>query len=202
MNFSRNLTSTPKYFSNKNVTRSSRLASVCAPFCCAIICVTALFHPSFIKAESLIPINITGATLVACGEIETNPSVATQEEKQTVHGYVFVMGAEETPHFKPGCPHITAKIGTQFGIQLQVNGSPELAIANVVTRVTHPPITNPETQKSSTVDQWDSPMNIGYARYAGWQFEDPWELVPGKWVIEILRGSKVLLRQEFEVATE
>ncbi len=155
-----------------------------------------------VTAELRVPIEVSGATLVACGEIDPTPSVGAQEEEKTVHGYVFVMDAHETPRFKPECEKVTAKIGTQFGIQVQINGAPELQVAPVVTRVTHPPITNPETGKTSTVDQWDSPMNIGYARFAGWHFEDEWELVPGEWRIEILYQNKVLVKQDFKVSAE
>ena len=156
------------------------------------------------NAETIQKVKVTNIDIVNCGEIENSPSIAFQEEKETIHGHLFVMDSLETPSFKPGCPKIVAKIGTQFGIQVQVNGSPDSAIANLRTRVTHPLMRNPKTEEEGTQDEWDSPMNIGYARYAGWQFEEDWELLPGAWKIEILHKDKVLASQEFtvEIAAE
>lgn len=147
--------------------------------------------------------SVTGATLIACGEIDAEPSVAQQDEPQTVMGHVNVMDSYETPRFKPGCPRIQASLGTRFGVSVQINGSPYLEVVpDISTRVTHPPMTNPATREVSIQSEWMSPMNIGYARYAGWQFEEPWELVPGVWKIEILRGKELLVAKEFTVETK
>lgn len=151
------------------------------------------------QAESKDDVIVSGATIVNCGEIEAAPSVAAQEEQQTKHGYVFVMDELETPKFKPGCPEVRAEIGNRFGIQVQVNGSPDSAVADIMTRWTHPIIRNPDTGREGSVDEWKSPMSIGYARYAGWQFDEPWELIPGKWKVEIIYRDKVLASKEFEV---
>ncbi len=42
-------------------------------------------------------------------------------------------------------------------------------------------------------------MNAGIPRYAGWSFDNPWELVSGRWVIELLDHHGPILRQEFTV---
>ncbi len=139
--------------------------------------------------------------IIKCGEIEAAPSIAQQDEPQTVGGHVNVMDALETPNFKPGCPLVKAKIGTRFGIQVQVQGDLDgLVVRDLTTRVTHPALTNPSTGITSTMDEWASPMNIGYARFAGWQFEEQWELAPGTWKIEIRHRGKTLAFKEFELA--
>jgi len=71
------------------------------------------------------------------------------------------------------------------------------------TRVTHPEIRDPETSKAATVDQWESPMDAGITRYAGWSFDKPWELVPGRWRFEILdNDNKILAAQDFVVTVK
>jgi hypothetical protein len=138
--------------------------------------------------------------LINCGEIEPKQSIAQQDEPQTISGHVNVMDALETPKFKPGCPLVRAKIGTRFGIQVQVQGDLDgFVVRDLTTRVTHPSITNPSTGKTGIVDEWASPMNIGYARYAGWTFDESWELAPGAWKIEILHKGVVLVSKEFTV---
>jgi hypothetical protein len=140
--------------------------------------------------------------LVNCGEIDAAPSIGQQDEPQTVNGHVNVMDALENPKFKPGCPDVLAKIGTRFGIQVLVHGEKKgHVLHDLTTRVTHPPITNPATKKTSTTDEWQSPMNIEIPRFAGWQFEDTWELIPGKWKIEIMHKGESLVSKEFTVET-
>jgi hypothetical protein len=58
---------------------------------------------------------------------------------------------------------------------------------------------NPETGVTQTVDEWNSPMNVGIPRYAGWSFDNPWELVGGRWVIELFENARPIMRQEFIV---
>ena len=161
--------------------------------------VVALLSPFYApRAEQRLSID-----LVNCGEIDAAPSIGKQDEPQTVHGHVNVMDELEDPKFKPGCPEVLAKIGTRFGIQVLVHGKIRGDIVNeLTTRVTHPPITNPVTEKTSTTDEWQSPMNIGIPRFAGWVFEESWEMVPGKWKIEILSKGTSLVSKEFNVETE
>jgi|GEM_PF-6025628 len=150
-----------------------------------------------------LPISVNGAELVAWGEIEADPSIAQQDEPQTVMGHVNVMHEFETPRFKQGESVIRAMKGTRFGLSVQMVGSPDGAVVHgVSTRVTHPAMTNPSTGKTSKQSEWESPMNIGYARFAGWQFEEPWELAGGDWKIEILYKGKVLVSKGFKIQVE
>ena len=141
------------------------------------------------------------AEIVNCGEIQGVVSEGTTAAPKTELGYVHAMPPLGTPTFKPGCPNIEAKLKTRFGIQVVAKG-PD-SIVPLVTRVTHPPIRNPKSGQTATVDQWDSPMNAGLARYTGWSFDEPWELVPGRWRFEILDGeNKVLAAKDFTVTVK
>jgi hypothetical protein len=142
---------------------------------------------------------VTDVKILNCGEIEGTPSGRTTAAPQTALGYVNVMPELDAPRFKPGCPKIEAAIGTRFGIQVVAKGPAVLEIVPLVTRVTHPEIRNPQ-QQPSTVEQWSSPLNSGIPRYAGWQFDQPWELVAGRWRIEILDSENtVVAAQDFDV---
>jgi hypothetical protein len=103
------------------------------------------------------------------------------------------------PTFVSEGPVVSAKLGTSFGIQVVIEGAPKMAVVALRTRVTHPPLTNPHTESTQTVDEWASPMNAGIPRYVGWSFDNPWELVGGAWVFELLDGERVILRQEFSL---
>ncbi len=143
------------------------------------------------------------AEIVNCGEIQGAPSVGTIAAPQTAVGHVRAMPALATPTFKPGCPNIEAAVGTRFGIQVVAKGAPGLETVSLVTRVTHPEMRNPKSGQATTVDQWASPMNAGIPRVTGWSFDEPWELVPGRWRIEILdEENKVLAAKVFVVSVK
>ena len=136
------------------------------------------------------------AEIVAAGTT-TAEATTSQSAPDTALGSVDVVPGEV--HISPAST-IVAGVGTSFGIQVLVNGAPERTIVPLRTRVTHPPIANPETGKTATVDAWASPMNVGIPRYTGWRFDHPWEVVPGTWRIELLEGDRPIAAREFTVA--
>ena len=139
------------------------------------------------------------AEIVECGEIEAIKPIDTTKAPDTGLGYVSVMQELERPKFKPGCPKVKAKLGTRFGIEVLVSSPGGQSIVALKTRVTHPAMRNPQTGPVTTVDQWESPMNAGIPRYAGWSFDKPWELVSGAWRMEILEADRVIASQDFAV---
>jgi len=174
---------------------------------CAILCLVSLTscgvrgEPDDTTPEQIA--TSPSAEIVSCGEVEGAVSARTVEAPDTALGYVNVMPELETPTFKPGCPNIEAKLGTRFGVRVIARGATAGSIVPLVTRVTHPEIRNPENAQATTVDQWSSPMNSGIPRYAGWSFDKPWELVAGRWRIEILdAANKVLAAQDFSVTVK
>lgn len=137
------------------------------------------------------------AEVLDCGRILPSTTVATTEELQTVSGHVQVMDAYETPQFTGACDRLKVWNGAEFGIWVKAVGRPYGSTIPLKTRVTHPPITNPNTGNTQAVDEWDSPMDSGKPRFAGWVFEEPWELVPGVWKIEILSGDSIVASTDF-----
>jgi hypothetical protein len=141
------------------------------------------------------------AEVVAAGA-----TIATHEgavpAPDTSLGSVRVVPPLEVPDFQPGGTVIHARLNTCMGIEVVVKGGDDGSVVALRTRVSHPPILNPSTGKTTTVDAWDSPMNIGIPRYAGWIFDHPWELVPGTWTIAILDGHRILTSRNFTVSVE
>jgi hypothetical protein len=47
----------------------------------------------------------------------------------------------------------------------------------------------------------DDPIapTIGETIYSGFEFDDPWELVPGIWTIQLWQGTRLLTEQRFNV---
>lgn len=135
--------------------------------------------------------------IINCGESLEDDPTGSIEAPGSHTGAVFEIDANATPKFKPGCPHINAALGGSFGVSVLVSGSPKLAVVDFTTRVTHP-----KFKDGTSIDEWESPMNIGIPRYAGWLFESDEERVPGKWTLEIVYEGKVVASQVFEVTRE
>ncbi len=155
-----------------------------------------LAFPSQPAWSQLLPRTLVSAAIISAGEILPTTKTTAIQSDDSHNGALFVMDAEEVPTFKQSLhsERISTIVGTEFGILVQIDGGKPLNIVNVRTRWTHPKFSD-----GVTVEEWPSPMNFGYGRYAGWVIEDPSELVPGKWKVEILYKGKIIASQVFNV---
>jgi hypothetical protein len=94
---------------------------------------------------------------------------------------------------------IPATLDTSFGIRYRVSGNPNGAIIQGTVNVIHPETKNPESGKTTAVDQWPFTAKLGKLKYTGWHFDHLWELVPGKWTIQLIYRGKVIAEKQFEV---
>jgi hypothetical protein len=63
--------------------------------------------------------------------------------------------------------------------------------------VTHPKITRPD-QVSSTQDSFSAPLDLDTV-YAGWSFDQSWEMQPGDWVIAFTYQGETLVSASFTI---
>jgi hypothetical protein len=161
-----------------------------------VLVAALLAFPNQAAWSQLLPPTLVSATIISAGEILPITKTTSIQSDDSHNGALFEMDANEVPTFKQSLhpEHISAIVGTEFGILVQVDGGKPLKLANVRTRWTHPKFSD-----GVTVEEWPSPMNFGYGRYAGWVIEDLSELVPGKWKVEILYKGKILASQVFNV---
>ena len=139
------------------------------------------------------------ATILGAGSVITEHTGERVTAPDTAEGSVGEVEAYWTPEFLAPPDQVRARVGTSIGIQVRIEGPEFLAMVPLRTRVTHPPIVDPKTGKRTRVDEWDNPMNARFPRFTGWRFDNPWELVPGKWTITLLHEGRVIARQEFRV---
>jgi hypothetical protein len=97
---------------------------------------------------------------------------------------------------------IPAKLGVQFGFRYGIVGTPKHAKVTFKTVVTFPPAglhdpASTETIKNSEV-VLTKLLDAGMT-YSGYEFDDPWELVPGAWTIELWDGNRKLASETFSV---
>ena len=94
---------------------------------------------------------------------------------------------------------IPAKVGTTFGYQIVVSGSPTGTLADFEVVVEHPAFTKPDGQVTDTADRVPWKYWIGKQSSYTYTFDYDWEAVPGKWSIEIWRNGKRLAGKGFVV---
>ena len=144
--------------------------------------------------------NITGAHIVDYGIYDTI-RIEEQTSPNTTEGTIHVLHPRLDPVLRKETRRVEARIGTQFGFRFQIDGKPRLAEVPVKIRVLHPPITNPETDKTSTTEEWDAAVNLGIPRFTGWAFDQQYETAAGTWTLQVLRDDKVMLQKEFVVVS-
>jgi Domain of unknown function (DUF3859) len=96
---------------------------------------------------------------------------------------------------------IPASIGTSFGVRIKVTGDPDGAVVKFTGRCTHPKLSDPVSGRSSTTEEWDCYPVIGRTGYIGYTFDNSWELVPGKWILQVFYGAKLVAKKEFDVTS-
>ena len=99
---------------------------------------------------------------------------------------------------------IPATLGTRFGVGFVPRGEPQGARAPVhaLWRFPDRGLHNPETR--ATTFEWKIALEsctIGRSPYCliGYPLRHPWELVPGRWTLEIWSGARKLAERSFEL---
>jgi hypothetical protein len=94
---------------------------------------------------------------------------------------------------------IDATVGTRFGFEYVIKGSPEEAV-DIVVKYLHPAITNPVTGKTFTSQEIVSEQrNIGKTELIGYVFDEAWEIVPGRWTILLIYGGQIMAEKTFTI---
>ena len=96
---------------------------------------------------------------------------------------------------------IPAEIGLRFGIDYKVTGSSHGQSVSLRRVVVFPPVGLRSPVVSTQIDRTEDNVTaqIGETHHVAYRFDDPWELVPGPWVIQIWEGDSKLAEQRFSV---
>jgi Domain of unknown function (DUF3859) len=96
---------------------------------------------------------------------------------------------------------VPASQGARFGIQYWLEMARPSADREIVW--TFPPegITNPKTKITTKEHREPDHRFCGPESrcIAGWVLSEPWELVPGQWVVELRVDGKTVIRETFEL---
>ncbi|MFN3655881.1 MAG: DUF3859 domain-containing protein [Pseudolabrys sp.] len=96
---------------------------------------------------------------------------------------------------------IPAQLGLRFGMQYKVIGAPAGKTISLKSVVVYPPagLRSPAVAQPILRNETTSTAKIGETTYEGYRFDDPWELVPGPWTIQLWYGDRKLAEQTFTV---
>ena len=97
--------------------------------------------------------------------------------------------------------NIPARLGVRFGFRYALQGSPVGARVpiEIVMRYPHPGI--PRNGRLVSEHRYSVEMPIGAPQYTDFQFDEPEELVPGIWVMELWSADRKLGEQQFCVGS-
>lgn len=101
-------------------------------------------------------------------------------------------------------PTIGQYIGFRYAVTLPKNAQGEVSptLANqkqfpITVRMTHPTITDPKSGKGFTTSSWNDTMLAHDSNLALWYFGEKYELVEGRWTLEILYRDSVIAKRSF-----
>jgi hypothetical protein len=95
---------------------------------------------------------------------------------------------------------IAATVGTRFGFEYVIQGSPAGDKVDIRVKYLHPAMTNPVSgKKYESQDIVTAQRTIGSPELIGYVFDEAWEIVPGEWTIQLFDGDKKLAEKTFQV---
>ena len=97
---------------------------------------------------------------------------------------------------------VPAQIGVRFGIEYKVVGAPGGKSVSLKKVMVFPPagLRSPAVSQLLYRDESTVTPKIGATSYTGYRLDDPWELVPGPWAIQLWYGDRKLAEKKFTVA--
>lgn len=97
--------------------------------------------------------------------------------------------------------NVPARIGIRFGFRYEISGFPTNAPITLTMVGKHPPIKNPTTGETTTIDAYKLKSWVGRT-YTSYALDDPSDLVPGRWTFEVWYERRKLCEQSFMVMAE
>ena len=149
----------------------------------------------FVFAVPAFPAEITDARILDYGIYTSSVAYVISDTNSPTSRVRF-----ETLKVAKETVEIPAKLNTKFGFQFNVHGTP--AGESVVLRCVYlfPEMTNPASGAKSVRYEY-----AGRARLEGktlgmfWTFMENWEMVTGKWTLQIFNNDIKLLEKSFKV---
>jgi hypothetical protein len=141
---------------------------------------------------------VRGFALVEAG-IYTRKIVSSARDSNGV-----VQNVISDPQLVAGTRRIPAKLGVSFGFRFLITGAPAGAKVTLRKEVRYPaPGARPPGSASAlALSSASTDVPLNRVRFTGYTLAEPWELIPGRWVISLWLGDRKLSEQQFTVVRE
>lgn len=169
--------------------RSARLAAACLAPALAAVALPA----ASVRAQAVPDVHIT-----EYGEYVARRDLGVLPPDPDA-GRTVPLVIVDAPRFVARTDRVEAKPCRGFGIRFRLSPpDPDPArTVRVTVRVTHPPMALPDGGLRAVSTY---PQQVGREPgFAGYSFDEPWEMVPGTWTFAVLLGDTVLAERRFEV---
>jgi hypothetical protein len=145
--------------------------------------------------------NVTGVTITHAGiyTAQTTSKLAEAGQESPTR----TIGTASDWRFVSDSTDVDGKVGTQFGIEFRIDGTPADQAVTIHLGLKFPPqgIRNPNTGDLLRTARVAFPdMKIGALCVVGYGFDNAWEIVPGAWTLQILYQDRVLAERTFVVS--
>jgi hypothetical protein len=99
---------------------------------------------------------------------------------------------------------IPAKVGIKFGFRYTIVGDPLEARVTLKAVIIYPPegALSPKTGLLHTVSYLKSDRIGASSSFVGYSADDPWEVVPGVWTVQLWVGNKKFAEQSFNMVSQ
>jgi hypothetical protein len=155
--------------------------------------VPALFLAACASTDPGLQLQWAGIYATTSFEQRADPNTPTGFRQVNVDGVQLIARTSQIP----------ARLGTQFGISYDFVGLQGRKVPHrVVWLFPAAGMKNPRTMQSATRYENRVTCYSGESCMAAWHFNEPWEMVPGAWVVEIWMGEKRLIAQTFEIIAQ
>ena len=112
------------------------------------------------------------------------------------------IGTDVNWHFVSDSTDIRGEVGTEFGIEFRVDGTPAGESVTLYLTLSFPPsgIRNPNTGELMRTARIAFPnMKIGDLSVLGYGFDNAWEIVPGGWTMQVWYQDRMLVEKSFTI---
>lgn len=134
-------------------------------------------------------------SIVEHGIYATEPTGELEEAPRTATGSTRPVNWSQ---LERETERVFGQPGQSFGVRINMDGFPP-GVVNLTIRTVHPPLTNPETGRTTTVSEYDWPVSQRRNVYFGYSFDHRWEIAEGDWVFQFIYQGRVLAEKRFRV---
>lgn len=94
---------------------------------------------------------------------------------------------------------VTPQLGTVIGFTWMFTEVTASGVVPLRVEIRHPGMTDPHSGKRTQLDVWEETVPVKGLHWAKWTFDQPWQLVPGMWSIDVYYRCALIAGTVFRI---